>query len=229
MEETSVPPALSAGTSANDISPIEMRGSKKRMVVKRKRNPEVVKPKFVRPEKDSAIAESTTNRKDSDGSDAGKNDTNVGGSDVQFSLMRNTINAKGDDISGSDVADYLERAAELNDEVDTVAFGLETSNNEIVKVYVNAQQADDFEAEMQNLLGVEDDIENAINTLAQKFDIVDVVWPETNEIDDEGEDDTFDILADEFGDGDFDDLSMMADEPEIEFDDADDDASYDKI
>jgi hypothetical protein len=145
--------------------------------------------------------------------------------DVKFSLMRNTINAKGDDISGSDVADYLERAAELNDEVDTVAFGLETSDNEIVKVYVNAQQADDFEAEMQNLLGVEDDIENAINTLAQKFDIVDVVWPETNEVEDEDQDEAFDILADEFGDDDFDDLTMMAAEPE----DADDDSAYDKI
>lgn len=226
IEETSVPPALSAGTSAADISPIEMRGSKKRMIVRRKRNPNVVKPKFVRPEKESSVVEAM-NRKDSDGSDAGKNDTAVGSSDIQFSLMRNTINAKGDNIAGSDVADYLERAAELNGEVDTVAFGLETSDNEIVKVYVNTQQADDFEAEMQNLLGVEDDIENAINTLAQKFDIVDVVWPETDEIGDETEDDAFDVLADEFSDEDFDDLSMMA--GDAEFDDVADDSAYDKI
>lgn len=227
MEETSVPPALSAGTSSNDIAPIEMRGSSKRMIIKRKRNPNVVKPKFVRPDKNAQIAESSVNRKDSDGTDAGKNDTTVGGGDVKFSLMRNSINAKGDDISGSDVADYLERAGELNDEVDTVAFGLETSDNEIVKVYVNAQQADDFEAEMQNLLGVEDDIENAINTLVQKFDIVDVVWPETDEVEGESEDEEFDILADEFGDDEFDDLSVLPDEDE--FVDANDDSAYDKI
>jgi hypothetical protein len=91
--------------------------------------------------------------------------------------MRNTINTDGN-ISGSDVASYLDRAAELNDEVDTVPFGLETSDNEIVKVYVNAEQADAFEDKMKQLLGAEKDIEEALNELAMDFDIVDVVWPE---------------------------------------------------
>lgn len=226
MEDTPVPAAISTGTSTNDIAPVVGSGQKKRMIIRRKRNLNIVKPKFVRPTSCEPVVESMLNRKDSDGSDAGKNDTDVGTSDVKFSLMRNTINAKNNDINGSDVADYLERAAELNDEIDTVAFGLETSDNEIVKVYVNAQQADDFEIEMQNLLGVEDDIENAINSLAQKFDIVDVVWPEAKEVQDDS-DESFDVLSDEFSDDEFDDLSFVSDDI-VAFDDTDDSA-YDKI
>lgn len=111
-----------------------------------------------------------------DGSDAGANDTGDVKNDVRFTMMRNIINSDRN-VQGGDVQDYLERAHELNDEVDTVAFGLETDDDEVIKVYVNADQADEFEAEMSKLLGLEDDIESAVNTLAQKFDIVDVVWP----------------------------------------------------
>jgi hypothetical protein len=120
--------------------------------------------------------------KRSDGSDAGKSDVTgkVRPNDVQFSLMRNTINSDGE-VQGSDVADYLERAHELNDEIDTVPFGIETDDGDIVKVYVNAEQADKFEEEMQKILGIEDDVEEAINKLALQFDIVDVVWPEKKE------------------------------------------------
>jgi hypothetical protein len=116
--------------------------------------------------------------KRSDASDAGSSDVVDKGarSDIAFSMMRNNINSDGE-VTGSDVADYLERAAELNDEVDTVPFGIETDDGDIVKVYVNADQADKFEEEMKKLLGMEDDIEECINRLAQKFDIVDVVWP----------------------------------------------------
>jgi hypothetical protein len=123
---------------------------------------------------------SQTDLSRSDGSDAGKGDVSkkAGGiqTDVKFSLMRNTINADGK-ISGSDVANYLEKAKDLNDEVDSVLYGLETDDGKIVKVYVNATQADAFEAEMKKLLGMEDDIEEAINELAGRFDIVDVIWP----------------------------------------------------
>lgn len=113
--------------------------------------------------------------KTSDGSDAGNTDTakNV---DVRFNMMRNIINTQGG-VSGSDVNDYLERAHELNDEVDTVGFAIETDDGDYIKVYVNAQQADEFEQELSKMLGLDDDSESAINTLAQKFDIVDVVWP----------------------------------------------------
>lgn len=120
--------------------------------------------------------------KKSDSSDAGKTDVTgkMKPNDITFSLMRNTINSDGE-VTGSDVANYLERAAELNDEVDTVPFGLETDDGDVVKVYVNAAEAEKFEEEMKKLLGLEDDVEEAINKLAQKFDIVDVVWPKAKE------------------------------------------------
>jgi hypothetical protein len=124
------------------------------------------------------------NLKNSDSSDAGKADVSgkLKPNDVSFSLMRNTINSDGD-VTGSNVADYLEKAHELNDEVETVPFGLETDDGDIVKVYVNAEEADKFEDAMKKLLGVEDDIEEAINKLAQDFDIIDVVWPKDKDDD----------------------------------------------
>lgn len=116
--------------------------------------------------------------KTANATDAGSTDISgkIRPNDVGFSHMRNAINSDGE-VSGSDVAHYLDRAAELNDEVDTVPFGLETDDGDIVKVYVNAEQADKFEEEMKKLLGIEDDIEEAINKLALEFDIIDVVWP----------------------------------------------------
>ncbi len=67
-------------------------------------------------------------------------------------------------------------------------------------MYVNAIQADAFEVEMKKFLGMEDDVEEAINDLATRFDIVDVVWPkgagpETEENQDDSELD----LSDGFG------------------------------
>ena len=120
-----------------------------------------------------------TDLKKSDASDAGASDVidkARASGDIGFSLMRNTINANGG-VSGSDVANYIEKAEALNDEVDTIPFGLETDDGQIVKVYVNAEQADAFENAMKNMLGMEDDIEEAINRLTTEFDIVDVVWP----------------------------------------------------
>lgn len=123
--------------------------------------------------------------KSSDGSSAGKDDVAAKTADVSFSLMRNVINTQNG-VTGSDVSNYLERAHELNDEVDTIGFVIETDDNDFIKIYVNATQADEFEKEMANLLGLEDDPEAAINTLAQKFDIVDVVWPQDPDGDDDG-------------------------------------------
>ena len=113
--------------------------------------------------------------KNSDGSDAGRTDT-ASPTDVRFSLMRNMINHGN--VTGSSVSNYLERAHELNDEVDSVGFAIETDNGDLIKVYVNAQHASEFETECASLLGVDDDVEVAINQLAQKYDIVDVVWPQ---------------------------------------------------
>jgi hypothetical protein len=133
----------------------------------------------------------------SDSSTAGSTDVakkaNDGKGEVKFSLMRNTINSNGK-VGGADVADYLEKAHDLNDEVDSVVYGLETDDGKIVKVYVNAAQADAFEVEMKKMLGMEDDIEEAINELATKFDIVDVIWPKGEGPDAEGgEDDHLDL------------------------------------
>jgi hypothetical protein len=141
--------------------------------------------------------------KKSDSSDAGAADV-ANKNDVSFSMMRNTINSDGE-ITGSDVADYLERAGELNDEIDTVPFGLETDDGDVVKVYVNAEQADAFEEEMKNVLGIEDDVEEAINKLAQKFDIVDVVWPDTDK------NNSSDVLDLPDSDAEYDSLDAMDD------------------
>lgn len=116
--------------------------------------------------------------KNSDGSDAGKADTTNAKTDVSFSLMRNMINTAGGNITGSDVNNYLERAHDLNDEVESVGFAIEDENGDIIKVYVNLHDADKFEEDMAKTLGLDDDIEAAINLMAQKYDIIDVVWPE---------------------------------------------------
>lgn len=107
-----------------------------------------------------------------DGKEGNKKIGNVG-----FSLIKNMINTDND-VSGADVASYLQKADDINDEVDTVVFGLETDDNEIVKVYVAVPDADGFEKAMAEKLGTEDDIEDVIAELAQEFDIVDVEWPE---------------------------------------------------
>jgi len=151
--------------------------------------------------------------KNSDATDAGKSDVvdrATSANDIGFNLMRNTINSSGN-VSGSDVADYIERAEELNDEVDTVPFGLETDDGKIVKVYVNAEQADKFEEAMKNMLGLEDDIEEAINRLAGEFDIVDVVWPKSDDdVDDDGN-------VDDDADLDIDDTSNLDGEEDDDF------------
>ena len=181
--------------------------------------------------------------KKSDGSDAGTYDVidkATSADDIGFSLMRNTINSDGK-VSGSDVTDYIERAEELNDEVDTVPFGLETDDGKIVKVYVNAGQADQFEEAMKNMLGLEDDIEEAINRLAAEFDIVDVVWPESEDADESDEDDpdadlsiddTSNLIDDEddedFSDDNYDVIASEADdesEQENDEDESDKDES----
>ena len=144
---------------------------------------EVVAPKHGLIKELNARGSVQADLKNSDTTDAGSSDVvnkATASDDVAFSLMRNTINASGN-VSGSDIANYIERAEELNDEVDTIPFGLETDDGQIVKVYVNAEQADKFEAAMKNMLGLEDDIEEAINRLTTEFDIVDVVWPKGEE------------------------------------------------
>jgi hypothetical protein len=156
------------------------------------------------------VGDAQSNLKTSDGNDAGQ--TDVKSYNVSFNMLRNTINqGDGENVQASDVNNYLERAHEINNEVDTVEYGLETDDGRIIKIWVNAADATAFQDEMQHLLGVENDIEEAINTLASKFDIVDVVWPDANQAtadvpdaeatDDLGVTDDLDAVGDDDRDG----------------------------
>lgn len=107
-------------------------------------------------------------------------------SQMGFSLIKDMIN-KGDELTNTDVNDYLDKADGINNEVDTVVFGLETDDNEIVKVYVACPDADAFEQAMAERLGTEDDLEDVIAELAQEYDIVDVEWPDSDEKEEEGD------------------------------------------
>jgi len=82
------------------------------------------------------------------------------------------------EMSQRDAANLIQQAHDASEEVDTVAFGLELNDGEIVKVYVAADQAEAFEKAMSEMLGKEDDIEEAIDQLSGQFDIVSVEWPE---------------------------------------------------
>ena len=79
-------------------------------------------------------------------------DLHVAKPNVNFALMKNLLDK--DNVATSDVATYLDAAHSKNDEVDTVTFGLETDEGEVVKVYVNVNDAEAFESAMA-LLGSE--------------------------------------------------------------------------
>jgi len=140
------------------------------------------------------IANTQNDLKKSNTSDAGTMDTASKTSDVSFNLMRNAINDKTD-LDGADISNYLAKAEKLND-IDTVAFAVEISDKKIpIKIYVAAAEASAFEEALASMLGIDNDYEVAINTLAQKFDIVDVIWPESDE-------DTWDEESEEPGESD---------------------------
>lgn len=84
------------------------------------------------------------------------------------------------------VINKLDRSVKF-DEVDTVTFGLETDDGKIVKVYVNAEQAETFEKALATKLGEIDDIEEVLNELSKEYEIVDVEWPEEGGENPEGE------------------------------------------
>lgn len=90
--------------------------------------------------------------------------------------------------SVEDVNTKIERAEKI-EEVDTVTFGLETDDARIIKVYVKAEQADDFEEALSKELGVEDVIEDVLNKLSKDFDIIDVEWPDEQRDSEESEED----------------------------------------
>lgn len=120
-------------------------------------------------------------------------------------------------LNHEDIMQHIDRAEEDEDAVETITFGLETDNDEIVKVYVAVADADEFEKELAKLLGTEDTIEDALNELADKFDIVDVVWPEEDE---EEADEQF---------GDDEDLKVDFDSSDEDNENADEDEAEDKL
>ena len=87
------------------------------------------------------------------------------------------------------VTSHLVAKQEEDDMVETVTFGLETDDGDIVKVYVNKEHADEFEQKLSEMLGQEDNIEDLLEILSKDYDIVDVAWP--GEDDENTEDDEF--------------------------------------
>lgn len=101
---------------------------------------------------------------------------------LKNSLLRRMVEQDDPTFDVADVTTKL-KAAEKAEEVtrDTVAFGLEDENGDIVKVYIRSEQAEDFEKALGEALA---DMENATTEIAEilfdlreKFDIVDVEWP----------------------------------------------------
>jgi hypothetical protein len=93
----------------------------------------------------------------------------------------NTTFDQTDVISKLDAAEKRAKA-----DKDTVVFGMEDENGKIVKVYVRAEQSDDFEAALGTMLAGNDEGEDGENSaveiaevlfnLRDKFEIVDVEW-----------------------------------------------------
>ena len=114
-------------------------------------------------------------------------------------------------LTQRDASNLIQQAQDKAEEVDTIAFGLELNDGEIVKVYVATPDAEGFEKAMSDLLGKEDDIETAINDLAGEFDIVSVEWPEDDMTGDGsvpgGGEEVGDAAMDNEGDGNVDDLA----------------------
>lgn len=78
------------------------------------------------------------------------------------------------------VESHLDGAA-AKDEIDAVTFGLETSDGDLVKIYVAATDADGFEKALSDRFESDISIEDLINGLADDFDIVDVQWPDSSD------------------------------------------------
>jgi len=103
-----------------------------------------------------------------------------------FKLLEGGIGGSGDGPTNTNVPNAADEQAVLDkldksvkyDEIDSVTFGLETDDGKIVKVYVNAEQADPFEKALAAKLGEIDDIEEVLNDLSKEFEIIDVDWPD---------------------------------------------------
>lgn len=97
--------------------------------------------------------------------------------DVLATVKKSYQYQPDDKTTDDDVRSHL-TSTEKGDEIDTVGFALETDNETIVKVFVNKDQAEDFEKALAELLGKEDNIDDALSQLSKDFDIIDVEWPD---------------------------------------------------
>lgn len=89
----------------------------------------------------------------------------------------------------------LDQEAE-DDDADAQCFGLEMEDGKVVKVYVQQDQSEEFEAALSQRLGEDDDIQAALDELGKEFEIIKVVWPDEDE---EGDDEESDDEEDEDG------------------------------
>lgn len=181
--------AVSGGdgtTGAASIAPVEKRLFGSKVIIKRARNFSKNK-KFPIPLRQNEGVKSLLQsicEDDSVADDAKMdnatdvNDSAHAKTDVEFRKLRNAV-ALNKNVTSLDVHHYLNKAHDINNAVDTVAFGIETDTTDVVKVFVNAEQADKFEEALSQTLGQDDDIENVIDKLSDTFDIVDVEWPES--------------------------------------------------
>lgn len=177
-------------TSAGNITPLQFKLMGNKLIQRRQRK-FVKSKKFEQPNKQTmgvpesklSILKSMTEdwAHVSDMKFAADVDDNVRAkNNVEFNQLRNDVSV-GDNVTTMDVNRYLNKAHDINNEVDTVTFGMETDDGSVIKVYVNAAQGEEFENALADLLGKEDDLEEVINNLANKYDIVDVEWPTPKE------------------------------------------------
>lgn len=146
------------------------------------------------------------------------------------SLLKRIIVGEGEkSFSAADVISKLkaaEKSAGVED--DTVSFGLEDESGNMVKVFVRADQAKEFEAALETALAGKDDEGDNENTtfeiaevlfdLKDKFDIIDIEWGAIPEDEEENQEVAGDEEGNEgddelgLGDEEGDDDEMVADE-----------------
>ncbi len=116
-----------------------------------------------------------------------------GGWRIMGEMMDSNLKGQSEE-SSFDPADVMSKLRDAEKQVDyeddTVAFGMEDEDGNVVKVYVKAEQGDEFESALASMLAGADDendeddvsdeseIAEVLFKLKDKFDIVDVKWPE---------------------------------------------------
>jgi len=112
---------------------------------------------------------------------------------LKTTMLTRMLTTEADDEAAFDITDVMSKlkASEKSVEVsrDSVQFGLEDEDGRIIKVYVRAEQAGDFETALGQAL---DQMENSTTEIAEvlfglreKFDIINVEWPAVQEDEEE--------------------------------------------